>query len=62
LDGRLFPAAAAAFAGFLKQFSAPPCYPIKEKMDDFVDAESETVLHRVARRTWHGFPTVVGRP
>jgi hypothetical protein len=35
----------------LKQFSAPPCYVIKEKMDDFVDEESGTVLHRAARQT-----------
>jgi hypothetical protein len=32
----------------MKQFSAPPCYAIKQKMDDFVDDESETVLREVA--------------
>jgi hypothetical protein len=33
----------------MKQFSAPPCYAIKQKMDDFVDDESETVLPEAAR-------------
>jgi hypothetical protein len=49
-------------ANILKQFAAPPCNAMKEKMDDCVDGGSETVLHRAARRTWHAMPAVAGRP
>jgi len=35
---------------YLKQFSVPPCYSIKQKMDDFIDEDSETALHGAARR------------